>query len=335
MFQISNPLKKHLALVLVTMLLVSLTLTPFADSLATAPVLMPYDQYLVGDATVKSPLSDNRLLVTIEKMEVALNIGDKTLVIDAKTGLPANLTTLKAGDKLVVYYSAAMTKSLPPQSFAFAIVTNIEANQTRPAFFVVKSIEAKNADGIRVLNTAGDLIVAIDKKLPITPFKTKQIVGLQDIRVGSILFVWYDIVAMSYPGQTGAKKVVYVGQEPDLELTINGKTIDLEPSDNAPAILQDINGQAMIQLRAAANTLGFKLDWNSKLKVVAMDNGSVKTSIVIGEDNYYKASSKAIGLTQSLPLGAAPYLVNNRIYVPLSLFNLLYSDEAVTLTRAK
>lgn len=298
------------------------------EQLAAQPVTMPYAQYLYGEAIVKAALKDGQLLVQVNDMTIALNVGQETLIVDAKTGLPGSLDAVKAGDKVFVYYSPAMTKSLPPQSSAAAIAINLEEGKARPALFVVKSFEAKSDKEIRVLNTAGDLIVTIGKDTPISPFKTKQIANMKDIQVGSKLFVWYEIVALSYPGQTGAQKVVLIGLNETPKLTINGKSIDLRlnSGDSLP-VLRDEAGQAVIQLRQAAKALGFKLQWDAKSKTLQMDNGTVKTTLTVGKDSYFKASSKAIGLTQSLPLGVAPTLVENRLYVPLSLFKLLYSDE--------
>lgn len=173
-------------------------------------------------------------------------------------------------------------------------------------------------------------------------YKTKQIVSLSDIHVGTQLFIWYDIVALSYPGQTGATKAVLVGQEEGLgvravytpmtgletlTVTINDKPIQL-----AGKKLIDQNGLLMLPLRSVAEGLGFKVTWNGEDKSIHLDNGTVKTTLYIGADSYFKASSRALGLTQSFNLGAAPVLISDKTYVPASLFNLLYSDnEAVKL----
>ncbi len=340
--------KKILATLLVPTLILSLSTSAFASpsaavtanptpSFSVKSVTSPVPQYLQAEAIVKAIYSEGRLLVSIDGMEVALNTDEKTLVVDAKSGLPGQLSTLKVGAKVFVYYSPAMTKSLPPQSYATAIAINLQEGKARPALFIVKEVVSQSKNEIRVLNTAGDLIVTITKDIPVTPFKTKQIVKFSDISVGSKIFVWYEIVALSYPGQTGAQKVVYIGQAPENKLVINDKTIDLKNQANGSMGLIEENGQILVPLRLVSKSLGFKLHWDSKNRTIAMDNGEVKTILTLGSDSYYKASSKAIGLTQSIPLGAAPRIVGNQqgngsVYVPASLFNLLYSnDEAVTI----
>ncbi len=344
-----NTLKKwrKIALILSLSLIVATIATPitaFAENLpaaisAPAPLI---SNQIEGDAIVKEPLRNDQLLVTINNMDLLLNISDETLAIDSKTGLPTSLSGLKAGDSIYVYYSAAMTRSIPPQSHAIAIVTQVEKDKSHAELFTVKEIISKNDEEVRALNKEGDLIVTFSKQIMLVSYKTKQIVSLSDIHVGTQLFIWYDIVALSYPGQTGATKAVLVGQEEGLgvravytpmtgletlTVTINDKPIQL-----AGKKLIDQNGLLMLPLRSVAEGLGFKVTWNGEDKSIHLDNGTVKTTLYIGADSYFKASSRALGLTQSFNLGAAPVLISDKTYVPASLFNLLYSDnEAVKL----
>lgn len=307
---------------------------------ATPPSFL--SSQLKGDAIVKAPLENDQLLVNVNNMDVALNISEKTLVIDSKTGLPASLKELKAGDAIFAYYSAAMTRSLPPQSHAIAIVTQVEKDKSHSEFFTVKEIISRDDGEVRALNKEGDLIVTFSKDNSLVPYKTKQIVTLDDIHVGTQLFVWYDIVALSYPGQTAATKSVLVGQEEGLgvravytpmagvdavTITIKDQAIQLDGKT-----LMDQNGLLMIPLRTVTKGLGFKVVWNGVDQSILLDNDTVKTTLYIGNDNYFNASCQAIGLTQNFNIGAAPMLIDNRTYVPAALFNLLYSDnEAVKI----
>ena len=65
----------------------------------------------------------------------------------------------------------------------------------------------------------------------------------------------------------------------------------------------------MLPLRAVAEDIGFKVTWNGVDRSILLDNGTVKTTLYIGEDRYFKASSQAIGLTQNFHLGAAPTFI--------------------------
>ncbi len=292
---------------------------------------------LKGTAVVKAALTNNQLLVTVNDMEVTLNVSEETLIIDSKTGLPASLEGLKENDVIFVHYSAAMTRSLPPQSSAIAIVTQVEKDKGHAELFTIREIISREDDKVRALNKESDLIVTFVKEASLTPFKTKQIVTLDDIQVGTQLFIWYEIVAMSYPGQTGATKAVLVGQEEGLGVravytpmagadavtaTIQGKAIQLCGKN-----LIDHHGILLLSLRAVAEGLGFKVTWKAEDKSIILDDGTVKTTLYIGNDSYFKASSAAIGLTQNFSLGAPPMLIDDSTYVPAALFHLLYSDN--------
>ena len=326
---------------------------PVVISATDAATSMP--RYLKDEAVVKSVLANDQLLVIINKLEVALNVSAETLVLDAKTGLMANLKDVKVGDLLFVYYSPAMTRSLPPQSFATAIITNIIKDQARPALFNVKEVVSSSDKEVRVLNEEGDLIATISKDTPLFPFKTKQIITIKDIEVGTQLFIWYEVVASSYPGQTQVQKAIYVGQTDLIEspntlgvepvtvpsdskftekISINGKIIDLGKQKWYADFEKQQTGIVMVPLRVVAEALGFKVSWDNQAKAAMLDDGNVKTTVALGRDGYYLASSKAIGLTQSFKFGAEPVLVNGSMYAPVQLFNLLYSDnEAVKIIK--
>ena len=88
----------------------------------------------------------------------------------------------------------------------------------------------------------------------------------------------------------------------------------------------------MLPLRAVCEALGFSVAWNEEDSSIKIDNGEVNTTVVIGVDSYYKASSKAIGLTAPFSFGAAPMLINDKTYIPAELLNLLFSNpEIVTV----
>lgn len=350
--------KKSLALALTLSATVALTAvaTPIT-ALAETPVIeaitiqeskldrrKTYDSsVLKGNAIVKKPFENGkRLLVTVNDMDIALSITEKTLVIDSQTGLATSLNDLKVDDTIFVYYSAMMTKSLPPQAHAVAIVTQVQKDQSHAEFFTVKEIISKEDGEVRALNKEGDLIVTFLKENQLTPYKTKKNVSIDDIQVGTQLFIWYDVMLTSYPGQTAAVKAVLVGQEEGLgvravytpmagtdfvTVTIQDKAIQLGGKE-----LRNQDGLLMLPLRAVAEGLGFTVTWNGEDQSIFLDNGIVDTTLYIGQDSYFKASSQTIGLTQNFELGVAPTLIDDSTFVPASLFNLLYSDnDAVKL----
>lgn len=307
------------------------TETKTSAEATTSAALNEVRTTLEGNVIVQKVAENGQITVKLDEQIIVLNVGEQTLFIDAQTALPSTIKDIKEGDSLYVYYSAAMTRSLPPQSSAIAIVTNVQKDKSIPRLMTVKEIVSTKDNLISFLNTNEDMIVTVKKDTPITPFKTKQIVNYKDIQPGTKLFVYYDIVLMSYPGQTAATKVVVVSTAPEeskepMSIVVNGKTVEL---GKLQIVKQ--NGNYLVPLKAVSGALGFSLKWDAKTKTASIDNGTVKTDITVGRDAYYKASSKAIGLTQALPLGAGAQIIKGNMYVPVALFDLLLGEGTVTI----
>lgn len=105
-------------------------------------------------------------------------------------------------------------------------------------------------------------------------------------------------------------------------VTVNDEKLDL--GANEAYILND---KIMIPLRRVAEKLGFKVEWDAENKGVKLDNGEVNTELYIGTDNYYMASSTAIGMSAPTTLGAAPELKDGTTFVPADMFGILYCDS--------
>ena len=87
----------------------------------------------------------------------------------------------------------------------------------------------------------------------------------------------------------------------------------------------------MIPLRKVAESLGFKVVWDEDKQGVTLDDGEVNTTVYIGTDSYYMASSTAIEMSAPTELGSAPVLKDSTTYVPVDMFKILYcNDSAVT-----
>lgn len=90
------------------------------------------------------------------------------------------------------------------------------------------------------------------------------------------------------------------------------------------------NGHVMVPLRAVAEKLGFQVTWDEAKQGITLDNHEVNTTVYIGEDTYYMASSIAIGMSAPTPLGAAPALRGDTTYVPVEMFGILCGQDAYT-----
>ena len=109
---------------------------------------------------------------------------------------------------------------------------------------------------------------------------------------------------------------VQVGNE---TLDLNGHTPYIE------------NGHVMVPLRAVAEKLGFQVTWDEAKQGITLDNHEVNTTVYIGENTYYMASSTAIGMSAPTPLGAAPALCGDTTYVPIEMFGILCGQDAYTV----
>lgn len=105
-------------------------------------------------------------------------------------------------------------------------------------------------------------------------------------------------------------------------VVIHGKTINLGKLGVAIN-----NGKVMVPLKVTAEGLGFKVDINKDNKKAELDNDQIKTEVEVGKDSYYYASSHMIGMTAPQKLGAAPVVIDNEIYVPINIYNLLFNDS--------
>ena len=112
----------------------------------------------------------------------------------------------------------------------------------------------------------------------------------------------------------------------EYSIMINNEKLDLGESK-----VFESEKNIMLPLRKVAEKLGFKVEWNDERKGVTLDDGTVNTTVYIGEDTYYMASSIAIGMSAPTPLGTAPVLKNSTTYVPAELFNVLNCGEAYTV----
>lgn len=304
--------------------------------------------YFVGvEATVKEvpetfaadlEAGSARLLVDAKEegtdMEVALNIDKGTIFLDNKTGTPVAGTEVKKGDKIYLYHSPAMTRSLPPQTYTQAILVNV-GEQTPAKLHTVEQVQAGEDGAVTVLADHGSMLVTVGKDTPIAPLYTKNIVTTADIHEGTQLFAWYDVVALSYPGQATAQRVVLLPEvskedtapaDDAIAITVNGKAIE--------ASAKKENDLVMVPLRAVGEALGYNVTWNQAEQSANLNNGENQTTVTLGMDQYtyVTAVEGRVGMSAPQSLGAAPVMEEpGTLWVPAKLFSLLTQQEAVTL----
>lgn len=310
----------------------------------------------------KSGTYPSILIETAEGQEIQLNLQEGTLLVDNETGAMAQLADLKEGDEIFAYYSAVMTRSLPPQSACELILTNV-GDKTPASLHEVGTVTKEEDGRTAILNAAGDMIIRVDEKTSFLPYATRNIVTAADLTPGTRFLAWYDIVALSYPGQAYTERVVILPEEAAapaetedaaadaraisensgsgessvsrLTIVVNGKT--LEPAGT----LHD-NKVAVVPVRAVAEALGCTVSYEQKdgKEYVTVANDARTMTLTVGEDLYVSASSLEgmVGMTAPTTLGAAPVVTEGTTYAPADLFKVLVgfdvtvADDTVTIT---
>ena len=202
--------------------------TAFADEIKTPDTVTQTDaqsESMTAVATAEE-IGDNYITgKTDQGTLIQFNISDDTVLLDSETGNAIGVSDIKKGDKFMVDYSSVMTKSIPGQTNAYLIATNVDKGG---AVNLINVTDVKeNEDGsLTVTDKPAGIILTITKDATVKPYKTKNIVKLSDITIGTKLAAWYDFVALSYPAQATTNKVVIVDNEPlDSEFGVDTETM--------------------------------------------------------------------------------------------------------------
>ena len=259
---------------------------------------------------------------------VVLRIDTDTIMFDSDAGVQADWSTLKEGDCIYAFHSPVMTHSLPPQTTAEAILTNVPQDAGAAMLHTVKEVEQTGDGGLRILADQGDLIISVGKDAVISPLDTKNKVSFADVKVGDRIFAWYDMVLESYPGQTHTDKLVLIPAGMQIEEPVQRAyhiVIDSDMMLPQKAVVKD--EVVMVPLRAAAEALGCKVTWDGTEKAATITDDARTMTVTIGEDLYVSAAAPEtdlIGMTTPQKLGAAPYIdAEGYTWVPAKAFEVM------------
>lgn len=127
--------------------------------------------------------------------------GESILCLDAVTGEPMDITSLKDGDTVYAWVGNAMTLSLPPQATATLVLGNIPADYAVPQYYEIAAVTPQAMIAIypppaltwtEVTATDGTVLKITDQA-ELTPYLTKNIVRLEDLIPGTRILVWKDM----------------------------------------------------------------------------------------------------------------------------------------------
>jgi len=247
-------------------------------------------------------------LVTVTTADGGINnfvVTDKTYVMDE----------LVVGSEIIAFYDANLPVIMiyPPQYSAIAI-----ANVSNDGSFMADRFDENliSADGSLKLHISDETeVVTQDGEVFEGDFTNRS------------LFIQYQKVALSYPGQTTPSRVVVLNEKDVIAIPENAEEptinfIDLNGMENkqwlingelvtAPSAFIDEQGVMMVPVRALAEALGHELTWEADSKTIRIGRA---ISLQVGQDNYIFARMAPI------QLGTAPALVDGLTYVPVSFF---------------
>lgn len=304
-------MKKILSLI--AAICVLFCLTAFADEpmlIATEEIAveepaveMMQPSFIMIEASVVSYDAENSALTVLSgEEELVLMMADNTVVIDAATGIPSSVENLPAGTKLVAYHDTMMTMSLPPQTPALAIITGTENGCNR--FFMEVASISVGEEGFTVTDTNGNYILNFTEEVALTPYRTRNIVTVGNIEVGDRLVFTTDILTMSIPAVANPSEIILV-KHADEKLLAELDYVFAE-KNIAPT---EVNGMVYLPLRAAAEFMGYTVEWNGEAMSVMLTRENRSYTMIIGQEDY--------GYNRSLMFFPAPALLNNTTFVPI------------------
>lgn len=210
--------------------------------------------------------------------------GESILCLNAVTGEPMDMDTIKDGDMIYAWIGPAVTASLPPQATAILILANIPADYAVPLYHEVISVTAQGLTGeganaavawTEVATSAGQSL-RITKETRLTSYETKNTVRLEDLVPGTRMLVWTDrdgavtrvlVFPYTYAG--------YLSCGADGTVTLNGRALTVKAKMT--------EGEALLPLRAVAEAMGLEVQWVSGKGAVVEQAGKMVLTALPGK----------------------------------------------------
>ena len=137
--------------------------------------------------------------ITIKGSERTIKVNLSGAVLRGKTA-----EDIKVGDTASAVISEQMTKSIP--AMANGYVVNV-SDKSSVSYFEVDKVE-KIEDGYMVYDKKGEYIIAASDDTKVSPFKTRNIMNMQDISEGDRLAVISEVVTMSIPAVMNPDEII-------------------------------------------------------------------------------------------------------------------------------
>lgn len=156
--------------------------------------------------------------------EYVMNLSADTVWIDSGKHTASDPANLQEGESLYVFHSAVETRSLPPQSAAFAVVRNIPMDAGCAWYHEVESVALENGR-LTITTDNGNLLISADEKTQLSRYEGEEAVSLKDIQAGDRIMAWYGAVTDSLPGQTQAASLMLLPRQDEAQKPENTDTV--------------------------------------------------------------------------------------------------------------
>ena len=209
---------------------------------------------------------------------VALHITDDTFVIQNGTGYYLNGFDIREGEHVKAWYGPVLTRSLPPQGKADAVIAGEQNERPTFTYFNIGKVEPQEDGSVRVLNVNESQYVTIFPQ--VYP-------DVAELKAGDKMLLWYEFTTMSMPGQATATKAVLLKQGPaDINISTTAGVIAMDGKELADVKLVEKNNTLYVPLRQVAEALGYTVTWNGDAQTAVVYDGPRSAVCTIGSYDY-------------------------------------------------
>lgn len=235
---------------------------------------------------------------------VALHITDDTFVIQNGTGYYLNGFDIREGEQVKAWYGPVLTRSLPPQGKADAVIAGEQNGRPTFTYFNIGKVEPQEDGSVRVLNVNESQYVTIFPQ--VYP-------DVAELKAGDKMLLWYEFTTMSMPGQATATKAVLLKQGPaDINISTTAGVIAMDGKELADVKLVEKNNTLYVPLRQVAEALGYTVTWNGDAQTAVVYDGPRSAVCTIGSYDYGQQRMR-------VQLQYTPELIDGVTMVPVEM----------------
>lgn len=166
-------------------------------------------------------------LTSEENGDYVMNVTDNTVWVDAVEKVKASQEDLAEGETIYVYHSPVSTRSLPPQSEAFAVVLNVPQDIAVGVYHEVEDI-VTNGEIFTITTDNGGLYLNVTSDTQVKDYTTGESAEIGNVDRGDRIIAWYDAVAMSYPGQANVSDILVLPAVETVETEADTADVDVD-----------------------------------------------------------------------------------------------------------